>query len=220
MRYRNRYSEPAEELNVWPSFTDLMSNAFMIITLFLLLLLVKPYLAAGVSKAPTPTEAPPIIVIQDTESYRFSSGSAELPTALNIALRDRIAQDIETYAKRYDIDVVEVIGHTDGQPNGALMSNLDQRLEATALGQQPIAKLRPGSNVDLGLMRALAVVQALQNLQKYKQRLPGLKFRVYSAAQLILPTTGKFAPVNRVPAPERRRIEIRFTRLGQEKAVR
>ena len=38
---RNRNYESTEELNVWPSFTDLMANAFMIISLFLLLALFK-----------------------------------------------------------------------------------------------------------------------------------------------------------------------------------
>jgi flagellar motor protein MotB len=36
-----RSYETAESLNVWPSFTDLMANAFMIISLFLLLALFK-----------------------------------------------------------------------------------------------------------------------------------------------------------------------------------
>ena len=36
-----RSYEVVESLNVWPSFTDLMANAFMIISLFLLLALFK-----------------------------------------------------------------------------------------------------------------------------------------------------------------------------------
>lgn len=38
---RLRNYEATESLNVWPSFTDLMANAFMIISLFLLLALFK-----------------------------------------------------------------------------------------------------------------------------------------------------------------------------------
>ncbi len=37
MRQRSRYIESNEELNIWSTFTDLMSNAFMIVSLFLLL---------------------------------------------------------------------------------------------------------------------------------------------------------------------------------------
>ena len=39
LRYRN--NNTTENLNLWPSFTDLMANAFMIISLFLLLALFK-----------------------------------------------------------------------------------------------------------------------------------------------------------------------------------
>jgi hypothetical protein len=63
-------------------------------------------------------------------------------------------------------------------------------------------------------MRALAVVRLLRDIQTQNGRLKGLKFRAYSAAQLILPN-GDFAPVNRTPDATRRRIEIRFTRLGE-----
>ena len=41
MRRRTRSTDSDEDLNIWPAFTDLMSNAFMIINLFLLLALVK-----------------------------------------------------------------------------------------------------------------------------------------------------------------------------------
>ena len=41
MARRSRDREETDNFNVWPSFTDLMSNAFMIISLFLLLALFK-----------------------------------------------------------------------------------------------------------------------------------------------------------------------------------
>ena len=41
MKRKLRNYEATESLNVWPSFTDLMANAFMIISLFLLLALFK-----------------------------------------------------------------------------------------------------------------------------------------------------------------------------------
>ncbi|MFM6349827.1 MAG: flagellar motor protein, partial [Dolichospermum sp.] len=37
MTRRSRYTESNEDLNVWTAFTDLMSNAFMILVLFLFL---------------------------------------------------------------------------------------------------------------------------------------------------------------------------------------
>lgn len=54
----------------------------------------------------------------------------------------------------------------------------------------------------------------LRNIQLKEQRLQGLSFRAYSAAQLILPS-GEFAAIARQEDQTRRRIEIRFTRLGQ-----
>jgi hypothetical protein len=44
-------------------------------------------------------------------------------------------------------------------------------------------------------------------------------FRAYSAAQLILPN-GQFAEIARKEDVTRRRIEIRFTRLGEVREVR
>ena len=40
MARRSRYTEYNEDLNVWPAFTDLMSNAFMILILFLFLTII------------------------------------------------------------------------------------------------------------------------------------------------------------------------------------
>lgn len=158
-------------------------------------------------------KAPPIIVIQDTGEYEFQSGSAQLPNALGTYVRNSLVPEIEANAAQYQIDVVEVIGHTDGQPNNG-GSNLDRNLENVAAGTTPVGNLAPGSNADLGLMRALAVVQALQDIQKKENRLKELEFRPYSAAQLVLPAGG-LAEGDRSPDAKRRRIEIRFTRLGQ-----
>jgi outer membrane protein OmpA-like peptidoglycan-associated protein len=121
---------------------------------------------------------------------------------------------IERRTKEYQINVVELIGHTDGQPNGGINSNLDLNIEKVASADLPVANLKSGSNADLGLMRSLAVVKVLRDIQTKEGRLKGLKFRAYSAAQLILPN-GDFAPISRTADTTRRRIEIRFTRLGE-----
>ena len=65
-------------------------------------------------------------------------------------------------------------------------------------------------------MRSLALVRVLRYIQTKEGRLQGLKFRAYSAAQLIL-ANGEFAPPPTSPQEDstRRRIEIRFTRLGE-----
>lgn len=151
----------------------------------------------------------PIINIPATSRYQFEPKKAELPSSLASALSNELAPQIDSIVREYKVDVVEVVGHTDGQELGKGFSNLDGNLEKVAIGKQDIGSLSPGSNADLGLMRALSVIQALQKNPK----LENLKFRAYSSAQLTLPN-GEFAPVNRESDPTRRRIEIRFTRLG------
>ncbi|WP_414564267.1 MULTISPECIES: flagellar motor protein [unclassified Anabaena] len=212
---RWQHHEYHEELNVSTAFTDLMSNAFMILLLFLLLAIVTSFINKNVGV----TDTPPIIVIQDEGAYRFASGSATIPPAMLNYIARQIVPEIEGRTQEYNINIVEIIGHTDGQPNGNVASNLDLNLENVARGALPVGKLQAGSNADLGLMRALAVVQVLRNIQLKEQRLQGLSFRAYSAAQLILPS-GEFAAIARQEDQTRRRIEIRFTRLGKVQEVK
>lgn len=282
-RSLRRY-ENTEELNVWPSFTDLMANAFMIVSFFLLLALFKSlflkYTAEETELNLNATalqvrtlqgkiadltqelgesaedvrelressselklllrrsnqrsnntineleteisrlkSAPPVVVIQDSGEYQFASGSAVLPAELNKYIITDLVDRIEKVSQRRNLYVVEIIGHTDGQVNFGSSSNLDDQLEEVAKGKQSINNLRPGSNADLGLMRALEVVKQLQTVQRKTGRLAGVQFRAYSAAQLLLPS-GDFAENNRNPDSKRRRIEIRFSPLGKAETVR
>jgi flagellar motor protein MotB len=214
MARRSRYTQYNEDLNVWPAFTDLMSNAFMILVLFLFLTIIISQISGKKS-----TDTPPIIVIKDEGAYRFASGSAEISQEMSNYILQKIVPEIEARTKQYGINVVEIIGHTDGQANGQVTSNLDVNLENVVSGNIPVGNLRAGSNADLGLMRALSVVKALRDIQTKENRLSGLSFRAYSAAQLILPN-GQFAAIARQDDVTRRRIEIRFTRLGEVQEVR
>ena len=278
-----RTYEATESLNVWPSFTDLMANAFMIISLFLLLALFKSlflkYTSEETEQNLSDTErqvrllqreiatlenelgestsdvrqlkkasselqrllldsnersqnrvnileseierlksAPPTVVIQDSGGYQFDSGSAKLPKDLKNYITIDLVDRIERISQQRNLYVVEIIGHTDGQVNFG-SGNLDQQLEQVAQGKQPVDSLKPGSNADLGLMRALEVVKQLQTVQEQTGRLEGVQFHAYSAAQIQLPSGG-FSPANREPDPSRRRIEIRFSPLGEAETVR
>ncbi|MDJ0573543.1 MAG: flagellar motor protein [Xenococcaceae cyanobacterium MO_234.B1] len=283
LRYRDNNTE---SLNVWPSFTDLMANAFMIISLFLLLALFKSlflkYTAEETELDLTDSErqvrilkrklavingklgesidtvrrlekssselqnllqrsnskvkilnsqvnvlelenqqlksAPPVVVIQDSGEYRFASGSASLPNGLKNYISNDLVERIEEISQQRNLYVVEIIGHTDGQVIFNRTSNLDKNLEAVAQGNKSITTLIPGSNTDLGLMRALEVVKQLQ-LAQQKGRLQGVQFRAYSAAQLQLPS-GNFASAERKSDAKRRRIEIRFSPLGKAETIR
>ncbi|WP_414529816.1 flagellar motor protein [Nodularia chucula] len=247
MARRYRYTEDKEDLNVWQAFTDLISNAFMILVLFLFLTIIisqitnsqnKPdqnsanlalkvkeleqkvkYLETELQSQKESTDTPPIIIIKDEGDYRFASGSAEIPATMSNYILQQIVPEIEDRTKQYNINVVEIIGHTDGQPNGNVTSNLDINLEKVVAGSLSVGKLQAGSNADLGLMRALSVVRVLRDIQEKESRLRGLSFRAYSAAQLILPN-GQFASIARQEDVTRRRIEIRFTRLGEVREVK
>ncbi|MCL2938683.1 MAG: hypothetical protein MGU50_20145 [Trichodesmium sp. MAG_R02] len=157
---------------------------------------------------------PPNIVITAAEGYDFPSGSAKLTDALNKYIRNKLLKNIEENIQKYDVNTVVVIGHTDGQPVVDPFSNLDGLVEEVATGNKSIKELQEGSNVDLGLMRALAVVRKLQDIQKSEGRLKSLDplkgFRAYSSGPLTL-RNGEFAQPNENPDQQRRRIEIRFT---------
>lgn len=161
------------------------------------------------------TSFPPNIIIENAGKYAFSSGDAKLPKEFKEFIKNELVDKIEENIKKFDISIIEVIGHTDGQAVGSDSSNLDEMLENVANDIIPIEKLRPNSNADLGLMRALAVVKELQKIQNNENRLKKLNpkqgFRAYSAAQLTL-RNGELAKSNSIPDATRRRIEIRFTR--------
>jgi flagellar motor protein MotB len=212
MSRRTYYRDEDKSVDVYPAFTDLMSNAFMILSLFLLLALFQSYnLISKLEEANRKLQtATPIVIDEKSGKFKFQSGSAELNPALKTYIRQRIIPAIETITKDREIDFIQVIGHTDGQ-GIQKTSNLDKNIESVASRKQSVKMLVPGSNTDLGLMRALAVVQEIENTGKLKN----VKFRAFSAGQLYLPS-GKLAAVNRDADASRRRIEIRFIPPGKK----
>ena len=214
MSRRSLYTSPKqiESSSIFQSFTDLMSNAFMILCLLLLLVLFQSLkLNKDLEEANKRLQsASPIVIDESSGNFKFKSGSAELNPQLKNYISTKISPDISKILQSREIDFIQIIGHTDGEGTKQ-NSNLDKTLETVAQGTQPVSKLLPGSNADLGLMRALAVVQELQNTG-----LENVEFRAYSAAQLYLPS-GRLASVDRQPNETRRRIEIRFIPPGQSK---
>lgn len=158
-----------------------------------------------------PHEWPPIINLSETKDYYFKSGSAELSPAFRQLLQDKTAHQIIGIAKKYGVDVVEVIGHTDEQRINGVRSNLDTEISSVLNSSKDIAALKPGDNAGLGLARALAVTQVLSSLPE----LQGLTILPMSGAQLTLPsdqlTDGKDAG----SSEGRRRIEIRVRKRNE-----
>ena len=202
MKVRSRSVQPP-----WLVFSDLLGNSFFLVSLMLGLQIV----VNGINKEP------PVISLEDSKIYKFEIGSYNLSNSFRRTIDSSIAPKILDLLKHYPgVSSVEVIGHTDGVPIGSI-SNLDTS-RITSQITQSTSEYIAGSNVDLGLLRALAVKSALQsslNQICHKQvRNNGcrkINYRVYSAGSLI-DLNGNITPANGRSDPSRRRIEIRFTR--------
>ena len=120
--------------------------------------------------------ASPIVIDESSGNIKFKSGSAELNPQLKNHIATKIAPEINKILQTREIDFIQIIGHTDGEGINQ-NSNLDKTLETVAQGTQPVSKLSAGSNADLGLMRALAVVRQIQQTSG----LENVEFRAYSA---------------------------------------
>jgi flagellar motor protein MotB len=150
---------------------------------------------------------PPIISLSEADGYYFRSGSAELSPTFREALLDSTPRRIAQYIKDYDVDVIEVVGHTDEQPlSGIRQSNLDRDLLPVLNGATNISSIVPADNAGLGLARAVSVVSVLRQ----SSLLAGFKVLPLSGAQLI--NTDESLVVSGTPGDiqERRRIEIRL----------
>lgn len=154
---------------------------------------------------------PAMIVLSEAEGYTFPSGSAVVSKAFARRIDETIAPLLRRQADGCACDVVEVVGHTDGQLVGG-RSNLDQGLGRAVDGGAALTPLTPGSNADLGLMRAWAVAALLQRHPATRH----LTFHGLSAAQMIEPSGAHARPDDFGDRPERRRIEIRLRRRDGE----
>ncbi|MEO3998891.1 hypothetical protein [Mesorhizobium sp. CAU 1732] len=152
-----------------------------------------------------PHEWPPIINLSETNGYFFRSGSAELSPAFLASLQGKTAEQIADIAARYDVDVIEVIGHTDEQKISGIESNMDGALQGVLSGTTPVKTLRPADNAGLGLARAIAVAEILKDVPG----LDGLTVLPMSGAQLILPDDTLTNGAQAGDVASRRRIEIR-----------
>jgi len=149
---------------------------------------------------------PPIINLSEAGGYFFATGSAELTPNFATELRTVVVDRLLTIADSYDVDVIEVIGHTDEQPVNGRASNLDRALSTVTSGGSGAGILQWADNAGLGLARALSVVERLSA----DPRLRNFRILPLSAAQLI-GTDGRITRWdNHGDVREHRRIEIRM----------
>lgn len=150
---------------------------------------------------------PPIVNLSEADGFFFKVGSAQPNPDFVKSIHSSIAPRLIDYIKEYNVDIVEVIGHTDEQPMAPRPSNLDGALLTVLASRSDISTAMPADNAGLGLARAVAVMQIL----KGDSRLAGTTILPFSGGQLIQPgdrlTAGSGGDVK-----ERRRIEIRLRR--------
>jgi flagellar motor protein MotB len=156
---------------------------------------------------------PPFISLSEADGYFFESGSAQLKPDFARALKTTTLDRLLQIVRDYDVDVIEVIGHTDEVPMvGA--SNLDRTLIPAMNGRLPVSVLKPTDNAGLAMARATSVARVL----RADSRLKGVTILPLSGAQMIEPidklADGHSAGDDR----QRRRIEIRVRRSTQEVA--
>jgi len=149
---------------------------------------------------------PPIIALNDANGKFFKSGSAELDPAFQKLLLALTAPHIAELVKQYNVDVIEVVGHTDEQPIGVRSSNLDRDLVSVLSKDASIAGITPADNAGLGLARAVSVVRILRQ----SRELAGYKILPLSGGQLINTDETLALGDNPGDVRERRRIEIRL----------
>jgi hypothetical protein len=120
---------------------------------------------------------------------------------------------LDSLSRQYEADVVEVIGHTDAVPVNS-QSTLDRTLLKAFEGSSgDTMRVSPGSNVDLGIMRALTITRYLQSSKSAAGRLSNIsRFVPYSAGQVVLPDGSIASSQDSALNPARRRIEIRLRR--------
>ena len=200
MRRTSRHKISTEH-TTWMPMTDMLASTLMIMCLFIA---VSTILRAMNAK-------PPVIKLADTDAYRFDTGSFLLSTKFKETLREKAVPQISRTIHCYGIDTVEIIGHTDGRPGG-MGGNLDYTLGNFSSGSD-MQYMIPGSNIDLGLLRAISVKAELESSLSsgYTQ---DVGYRVLSAGSTISPD-GSFLPAKNLDESSRRRIEIRFLRLSQ-----
>jgi outer membrane protein OmpA-like peptidoglycan-associated protein len=149
---------------------------------------------------------PPIINLSEADGYFFATRSAELTADFAAKLRTAVVDRLVEIGRSFDVDVIEVIGHTDERPVASGLSNLDRQLSSVMSGTSDVGLLQPADNAGLGLARAVAVVKVLSA----EPRLSAFRILPLSGAQLV-GTDGRLTRWDeRGDVRELRRIEIRM----------
>jgi flagellar motor protein MotB len=167
--------------------------------------LVLLYLESGGGSAPG-HKWPPIIRLSEADGQFFDVGSAELTKEFEGRIVNKVIPELLNIAQEFQVDVIEVVGHTDEQTITPRPSNLDKELIPVVRGEREVKTLIPADNAGLGLTRAVAIVEVLRK----EKRLADFRILPFSAAQLIQLNETVSTGAEKTNVKERRRIEIRI----------
>jgi flagellar motor protein MotB len=167
----------------------------------------EAYLKRAISAAQRGREGewPPFFSLSEAGGYYFESGKATLRPQFERSLRRSIIPMLANSIRDYDVDVIEVIGHTDEVPMVG-ESNLDSSLIAASMSRLKVADLRSTDNAGLAMARAVAVVRVLRS----DPRLADVAILPLSGAQMIVPVDRMADGRSSRDDQSRRRIEIRL----------
>lgn len=155
-------------------------------------------------------EWPPFLSLAEQDGFFFDSGKATLRPEFANHLVSSVIPTLAQMVADYEVDVIEVIGHTDEIPMSG-SSNLDRSLIAASRSGVPIAELRSTDNAGLAMARAVAVVHVL----RADPRLKDVSILPLSGAQMIVPVDRMADGSSPRDDQSRRRIEIRVRRSTQ-----
>jgi len=190
--------------------TTMQSEIFIVLMIVMILLFIITSLYLAQLKE---HQQPPLIVLNEAQGYSFQSSSASLNATFKGQLTASIVQKITKFAKEHKCDIVEVYGYTDVQPfsNSNRGNSFDGALHRCLNEGCDIDKIQASSNLELGMKRAVSVV----NFLKPRLLVDGSNIKIirpYSAGQFI-DERGEIASLeNRANNKLRRRIEIRLSR--------
>lgn len=151
---------------------------------------------------------PPIIRLREADGEFFAVGRAEVSDGFGQKIKRDVIPTLVSRLAEFNVDVIEVVGHTDEQPVQGSATNLDAETVNVVRKGVAATRLSAADNAGLGYARAISIVQVLRS----DPRLTDVTIIPLSAAQMV-DANGKLSDgKSSGDVKERRRIEIRLRR--------
>ena len=154
---------------------------------------------------------PPLITLsEDEKDFRFGIGKAQITNNYKSALSLKTLPELIKNINDYDCNTIEIYGFTDTQPYNK-NENIDDKLHNCISHECEIDKINIHSNLELGMKRAISIVNYLKQQQEKGLIRKNIVIKPYSAGQFI-DEKGRVSTHKKSDNRKRRRIEIRLSR--------